>query len=132
VGGTEGSAEYLVPGVPHELEQRRHIPIGERSFGVDAIFADVLASLRQGLVAIDGLEFALDEWPEPRFESLKRLANALMIGYGHCLPHPNISDCAGTVVALASRARRVISGQLCTRPLYDSASVARFLRSAIV
>ena len=28
-----------------------------------------------------------------------------------------------------SRARRAISGQLCTRLLYDSASGARFLRS---
>ena len=31
LGGPERQAEDVIPGFPHELEQRRHVPIGDRS-----------------------------------------------------------------------------------------------------
>jgi hypothetical protein len=86
LGRPENFAKYLVPGIPHYLQKRRHIPLGNRPFRIDAILSYELTGVDNRLVLVRTLKFAIDKWPEARLECLKRLSNAFMIGDGHVSP----------------------------------------------
>ena len=49
LGGTERLAEHVVPGVPHDLEQRRHVQCGDRLLRVQAVLAQEPLELRPRL-----------------------------------------------------------------------------------
>jgi len=59
-------AEHLVPGLPHQLELRRRVPLTDASVGEVRIVDEALDLLHGDGVRRDGaMNLALDEWAEP-------------------------------------------------------------------
>ena len=64
-GVAEGLAENIVPGLPHELEQRGRVPFGNRLLRVQAVLAHEAAGFGRSAVFVSARELALDERAEP-------------------------------------------------------------------
>ena len=81
---TQNPAKYVVPGLPHQLEQSGHVPRGRglvgqhRVLGVVAELEGVEPARLQG-----GLDLAIDERAEARLEQVQGLADSFVIGDGH-------------------------------------------------
>src|SRR5216684_2894492 len=59
-GAAECPAEDVVPRIPHQLEQRRHVPLGDRLLSDGPVVAEVAARYVNCLRLILALEFALN------------------------------------------------------------------------
>ena len=83
---SENRAKDVVPGLPHQLEQPGHVPLGHGLvrqhwiFGVVAELESVELSRFQG-----ALDLPIDERAQARFEQIQRLADPFVIGYRHLL-----------------------------------------------
>ena len=58
LGRAKRFAEDIVPGLPHELEKRGSVPIGNLSLGVKTVLAHEAARLGRGAILVRALEFA--------------------------------------------------------------------------
>jgi hypothetical protein len=83
LGVPERLAEDAVPGLPHELEQRRRVPRRDRLLREQAVVAHETPRLGVGAVRVRASELAFDEGAEPGLEQLQRLADAFVVGGGH-------------------------------------------------
>ena len=81
-------AKDVVPGLPHQLEQPGHVPLGRglvRQHGILGVVAElegVELSRLQG-----ALDLPIDERTQTCFEQIQRLADPFVVGYRH-LPLP--------------------------------------------
>ena len=80
--------EDAVPGVPHELEQRRRIPLGEGPIGLLAGVADKLVRFLESPLLVKVRELSIDEGGEPHLELLKGFADPFLVADGHRLVLP--------------------------------------------
>ena len=83
LGAAEGSPKHLVPRLPHEFEEGRHVPVGEGLLGDGLVVAQVAPRRIGGLGLVEVGELALDEGCEPRPEQFHRLADTFLVGDGH-------------------------------------------------
>ena len=80
----ENRAKDVVPGLPHQLEQPGHVPLGHRLvrqhwiLGVVAELESVEPSRLQG-----ALDLPIDERTQTCLEQIQRLADPFVIGYRH-------------------------------------------------
>ena len=87
-GGTERLAEDVIPGIPHQLQQRGGVPIRNRSLYVKPNITHETACLGCRPILVDTLELAVDERSESAFEQLQPLADPFMIGDRHIRAPP--------------------------------------------
>ena len=80
----ENSSKDVVPGLPHQLEQPGHVPLGGRLLrqhrvpGIVAKFERVEPSRLQG-----ALDLPIDERTQTRLEQVERLADSFVVCYRH-------------------------------------------------
>ena len=88
---SENRAKDVVPGLPHQLEQPGHVPLGRRLvrqywiLGVAAELEGVEFSRLQS-----ALDLPIDERTQSRLEQIQRLADPFVIGYRHLLWPPSM------------------------------------------
>src|SRR5688572_11274298 len=81
--GSESLPEDVIPGVPHDLQQRGGVPITKHLLRVEPVFTKVSSRLGGSARLIDAFELALDERTEAAFEQLHRLADTFCVGDRH-------------------------------------------------
>ena len=119
LGGPERQAEDVVPGFPHELEQRRHVHCRRSA---SSRSGDRRRDTRTTSAAARSLHVLLNSrstnGPSPPLRSSIALPTRswLVMATGYSSFSSNIVVCSARGLP-PSRARRVISGQLSTRPL---------------
>ena len=102
---TENPAKDIVPGLPHQLEQPGHVPLGRgllrqhRILGVVAELECVEPARLQG-----ALDLAIDERAETRLEQLQRFADSFVIGDCH-VPWP---PCVGRDSRVVPMFRKIL------------------------
>ena len=89
-GLPEDVPKNRVPGVPHEFEQRRRVPVGDGLRREQTVVANEPQGLLDGAALVDGVQFPLHEGAEPLPEQVERLADAFMIGDGQGLSPPAV------------------------------------------
>src|SRR5437764_450627 len=86
LSGAERFAEDVIPRIPHQLEQRRGVPIPDWSLRIQPRFAHETGCFGPGAILVGALEFAIDERPKPTFVQLHPLADTFVIGGRHVSP----------------------------------------------
>ena len=61
LGGSQSQAEHLIPGVPHDLEKRRHVQYCDRLLRVQAVLGQETLEFGRGSILVNTLELTLDE-----------------------------------------------------------------------
>ena len=85
-GRPQDLAEHVVPRLPHQLEERGHVPLDHAAVPHKRVFDEPLQ--RRGIHPLrleSAVHFALDERSQPRLQRFERLADAFMIGYCHIM-----------------------------------------------
>ena len=83
-GRPQDLAEHVVPRLPHQLEERGHVPLDHTAIPYKRVFDEPLQ--RRGIYPLrleSAVHFALDERSKPCLQRLERLADAFMIRYCH-------------------------------------------------
>ena len=84
LGRPEGRAEHAVPRLPHQLEERRHVPFGHRPLADVRVVDEGPQRRRAHPLRLDGaMHLALDERAEARLQQLERPAYPFVVGRGH-------------------------------------------------
>ena len=83
LGLAERPAKDLMPGVPHQPQQHRHVPGRERSVGIEPLASHEALGLHERLPLVEVLELPLDEGCEPRLEQFHCFADAFVVRGGH-------------------------------------------------
>ena len=89
LGPPEDGAEHVVPRLPHQLEERRDVPLGHRPVADQWIVDEPPQGGGVDALRLDRpLDLAVDERAEPRLQQLERLADPFVIGCRHVVGGP--------------------------------------------
>ena len=80
LGVAQGLAEHVIPGLPHQPQERGGIPLDDGLVAAEFVRAQQTLSFGLGLVLVLVLEFPSDEPGESFPEMFERFADALLIG----------------------------------------------------
>jgi hypothetical protein len=89
LGKAEGLAENLVPGLRHQLEQGRAVPLLDALVGQHRVL-DKAPHLGhgQGISGNGRPDLPVNKGPETRLQQLQRLADTFVVGNGHAICYP--------------------------------------------
>ena len=105
-------AKDVVPGLPHQLEQPGHVPLGHGLvrqhwiLGVVAELESVELSRLQG-----ALDLPIDERTQTGLEQIQRLADPFVIGYRHLLWPPSMMLSFNVTLLLLEKLRHGSQGE---------------------
>src|SRR5690606_12935498 len=101
----ERPPEDVVPRLPHQAEQRRHVPLGEREVQVQPVVLDEAPRLLAGAIAVHIPELTFHERREAVPQQIERATDAVAVGYCHGLPSSffSLSGVAAATDALRPR-----------------------------
>ena len=84
LGPPEDRTEHVVPRLPHQLEERRDVPLGRRLVADQWVVDEPPQRGGVDPLRLDRrLNLAVDEGAEPRLEQIERLADPFVIGCRH-------------------------------------------------
>ena len=84
LGAPEDLSEHVVPRLPHQLEERRDVPLGRRLVADQWVVNEPPQRGGVDRLRLDRrLDLAVDEGAEPRLEQLDGLADPFVIGCRH-------------------------------------------------
>ena len=110
LGRPEDRPEYLVPRLPHQIEERREVPLRDTAVANLRIVDERPQRSHADLLRIDrALRLAVDELAEPRLQQFQRLADPFVVGLPPCSSFPRSWAVAAAMYCLRpvpSRARR--------------------------
>src|SRR6185437_12219475 len=97
---------------------KRCVPLFDRLLSEKWVFRERLDRRDIAPLCNSRLDFALRKRCEPVLKEVERLGEPFLVRNGHELPHANRSAGAEPALATFCCESRVISRQLCTKPLY--------------
>ena len=110
LGRPEDRPEYLVPRLPHQLEERRDVPLRDTAVANLRIVDERPQRSRADLLRLDrALRLAVDERAEPRLQQLQRLADPFVVGCRHALRFPVLGPWPPLCIVFV-RSRRELAG----------------------